>query len=94
MAKHRKVVRKYTRIPYGKERDYKLWVEGGFADACADCGVGKGELHDSGPKFVCDVEECPICHKQLLTCGHSSVVTRKGDREVSTRTRLSRSRTA
>jgi hypothetical protein len=31
---------------------------------CPDCGVAPGETHDRG----CDVEECPVCHRQLITC--------------------------
>ncbi|MBS7614525.1 hypothetical protein KEJ18_02170 [Candidatus Bathyarchaeota archaeon] len=32
---------------------------------CHDCGVKEGELHRIG----CDMEICPKCHKQLMTCG-------------------------
>jgi hypothetical protein len=31
---------------------------------CHDCGVTKGQLHIP----CCDVEECPNCHTQLLSC--------------------------
>ncbi len=31
---------------------------------CHDCDCSVGEKHTSG----CDVEECPKCHKQLITC--------------------------
>ena len=34
---------------------------------CADCGCVEGELHDFFPD--CDMEICPVCNKQLLSCG-------------------------
>jgi rRNA maturation endonuclease Nob1 len=48
------------RIRYGDEHDD--W----HADqnACHDCRVIKGELHVPS----CDVEECPACGGQLLSC--------------------------
>ena len=52
--------REIARIPYGSERDD--W--GAHKTPCHDCRVFNGELHVVG----CDVEECPICHTQLLTC--------------------------
>jgi hypothetical protein len=63
-------MKRIKRIPYGREHDYRLWVEGGFGESCSDCGVPKGSLHDSDTKSVCDIEECPACHKQLMTCEH------------------------
>ncbi len=31
---------------------------------CGDCGRPEGEYHLDG----CDIERCPKCHGQLLTC--------------------------
>ncbi|PCI27724.1 hypothetical protein COB55_05200 [Candidatus Wolfebacteria bacterium] len=32
---------------------------------CPDCNVKTGKLHDPG----CDIEQCPFCHNQLMSCG-------------------------
>lgn len=32
---------------------------------CGDCGVREGEFHSPG----CDMEICPFCLQQLITCG-------------------------
>lgn len=32
---------------------------------CGDCGVQPGQKHHPG----CDMEECPKCHGQLISCG-------------------------
>jgi 2-hydroxy-3-keto-5-methylthiopentenyl-1-phosphate phosphatase len=34
---------------------------------CHDCGCAEGELHNFFPN--CDMERCPICKGQLLSCG-------------------------
>ena len=34
------------------------------SDACPDCGVGPGEFHKAG----CDIEQCPYCGQQLISC--------------------------
>jgi hypothetical protein len=50
----------YERIPYGAE-------EGGgeFPEPCHDCGVLRGQYH---VERVCDMEECPLCHGQVIGC--------------------------
>lgn len=53
--------RTLLRVPYGSENfDW-------HADRapCHDCRVVKGQLHVPG----CDVEECPMCRGQSITCG-------------------------
>lgn len=59
--------RRYPRIAYGDPR------EGGFYEPkarplCHDCLAAFGELHVPG----CDVERCPACGGQMISCGHVS----------------------
>jgi hypothetical protein len=39
----------------------------GVAGRCPDCGVGDRGYHHLG----CDLEDCPRCRRQLLSCGCS-----------------------
>jgi len=52
--------RSVPRIRYGSERED--W--GADKVPCHDCRVLKGEFHVPN----CDVEECPVCGAQLLSC--------------------------
>ena len=50
------------RIRYGHDWDGRF---SGAQARCHDCNVAVGGFHHAG----CDVEECPVCHHQLLWCG-------------------------
>ncbi len=63
------------RIPYGKEKGWtkQLLEEHPY---CHDCGAKIGHLHKSTRNRVCDMEECPICHNQLMgdEKGHEGII--------------------
>ena len=51
---------------FGDEKDYlRLRYEGGYGqERCGDCGCKVGQFHHPG----CDVERCPKCHGQCISC--------------------------
>ncbi|HTJ97759.1 MAG TPA: hypothetical protein VL381_09835 [Rhodocyclaceae bacterium] len=56
--------KEFERVPYGKESSD--W--GAEQRPCGDCSVAKGQYHVPG----CDVEQCPACGGQIITCDCSS----------------------
>ena len=52
--------RVYERVRFGQESGNR-WEE---FDFCPECGVSHGGLHHPG----CDIEECPRCRTQYLSC--------------------------
>lgn len=51
--------RVFKRLRYGKDG----WYRGDLP--CHDCGARQAQLHVAG----CDMERCPACRGQALTCG-------------------------
>lgn len=54
----------YDLIPYGSESPDRRVPDGREYDRCGDCGVKRGGYHH--PR--CNMEECPRCHDQLISC--------------------------
>ena len=53
----------YEPVPWGEERRFPQRVRITFV--CRDCGTPPGGIHHHG----CDVEECPACRGQQISCG-------------------------
>lgn len=52
---------KYNRYPYGNTEWNAISP---LHEFCPDCAAALGEFHYEG----CDIEICPKCHRQLLSC--------------------------
>jgi len=55
--------KRYRRVRYGKEgKDWWMGIKP--PERCHDCGVRIGQYHVPG----CDMEMCPHCGRQLISC--------------------------
>jgi hypothetical protein len=52
----------YEPIRWGGEKGYPFQD---MTERCGDCNVPNGGVHHHG----CDLEQCPLCHRQAISCG-------------------------
>lgn len=73
--------KKYKRYRAGLESNERMiYKDKGLNikdEYVCDCDAPYGEYH----KLGCDLETCPICKKQLLSCGHRKLFI--DDKEIS-----------
>lgn len=72
--------KEYARIPYGSESSGRWGANG---KPCHDCGVAVGMIHESG----CDVERCPRCGNQAISCCCESLPHREVERATASQLR-------
>jgi hypothetical protein len=65
------ITRRVPRIRYGDEHSHRL----ADSQPCGDCAAVKGEYHTPG----CDIEECPACGGQALSCDCDKVEPKEPD---------------
>jgi hypothetical protein len=52
--------RRFLMVPFGAEPGRRT-----SGDQCGDCGTIRGGWHHPG----CDLQRCPVCGRQLISCG-------------------------
>ncbi len=60
--------KKISRIPYGEGGETEYITEKTHP-RCHDCNCEWKHQHHLG----CDMEKCPLCGNQLISCGHGEV---------------------
>ena len=67
----------YNPVKVGDDGD---WYAGEPNSRCGDCGHKYGEIHMEG----CDIERCPACGRQMLSCDCGPVYTVEDDADEQT----------